>query len=206
VSKRSAKYENPYILEEVHPVVLTTAQALILSKICQKQEFSEGVIAIAEEYECIVRTHRRLTSAADDVATIDDLEKRVLDLYGVLNKIPARIDAHLWRFNEDMPGLVVSLAKLLSCIQSAKETIPKPKTKTKSAGPKQEAAIRLKNLFERFGVPYVHSIPVSKKLEGGPLWGAGECFKIVLSANKEVLGDETISGYIASAKYPETND
>lgn len=200
MSNRRPVYEDNRIAEWVEAPAFDETQIAVIRAICTDEQFAAEVHRIAAHYVTVTKLHSKLTSAADDLVTVEDLEEKVNTLRANLGNLPARVDAHLYKFSGQMDDLKHLLGVLAICISSAKNVMPKPKTKTSSAGPKHEAARMMMALFDRYGLKFIHTPPICKDLRPR-VWAAGECMKLVLNRNKVELGDQAISGYIKSAKY-----
>lgn len=199
MANRKPVYEDNRIAEWVEAPVFDERQIAVIRAICPDEQFATEVHRIAAHYATVTKLHSRLTSAADDLVTVEDLEEKVNTLRENLGNLPARVDAHLYKFSDQMDNLRSLLSALAICISSARDVMPKPKTKTSSAGPKHEAARMMMSLFDNFGLKFTHTPPISKDVLPR-VWAAGECMKLVLNRNKVELGDQAISGYIKSAK------
>lgn len=200
MGNRKPVYGDTRIAEWVEAPAFDERQIAVIRAICPDEQFAAEVHRIAAHYVTVTKLHGKLTSAADDLVTVEDLEEKVNTLRANLGSLPARVDAHLYKFSDQMGDLRNLLSALAICISSAKDVMPKPKTKTATAGPKHEAARLMRDLFEKFDLSFTHTPPVSKGLTP-KMWAAGECMKIVLNRDKIELGDQAISGYIKSAKY-----
>jgi hypothetical protein len=203
MAKRKPVYGGYTIADWVDAPVFNELQIATINEICSDALFADGVYRIAAHYVTVTKLNNKLTSAADDLVTVDDLEEKVNTLCSNLDNLPARVDAHLYKFNDQMDDLKNSLRLLAICIAAAKKVMPKPKTKSSSAGPKHEVARMMKSLFDEFGLKFIHTPPISKTSLSGP-WAAGVCMKLVINRDKIELGDQAISSYIKSAKYPVT--
>lgn len=200
MANRKPVYKDNRIAEWVDAPAFNEKQIAMIRAICPDEQFASEVHRIAAHYVTVTKLHNRLTSPADDLVTVEDLEEKVNTLRANLGNLPARVDAHLYKFSDRMDNLKGLLSALSICISSAKDVMPQPKTKTPSAGPKHEAARMMMSLFDNFGLKFTHTPPISKDVQAR-VWAAGECMKLVLNRNQVELGDQAISGYIKSAKY-----
>ena len=180
-----------YITGHFEEIKFNEKDEEILTKICAHPEFINGIKQIKSNYEASLMLYHQLTSDADNIATMNDLGITVKELKDKLANMPSRVEAHLYKFSDQMSGLESSLLSLWSLIERAKLTMPMPKTKPKdpATGAKTDAARGLRNHFKKFGLPFTRK-QINNKENFCP---ADVCLKII-------IGDFNTDDHLRNAK------
>jgi|GEM_PF-6390717 len=197
MSKQSPVYRDNRIAEWVDRIAFEQSQISIITSVCDDAAFLYELRNIAETYATVKKLHAKLTTDRENIATMADLGDSVASLLVKLNGLPARVDAHLYKFSDEMPNLKRLLSILNIQISAAKTSLPKPSTNRPSTGPERSAAQSLVHLFDRHGLECVESAPIPGTSK---VWAAGECMKIIFTGRRPILGDHAISDYIKSAR------